>query len=127
MSVFSRPLGWIICGVLSLPLINSTVHSALQVSPFEFLTGLHPRSLLFAPFVIKDDVSAAIQFVRTRLDVQRRASQYALEAQQCQEHYANQRRRHAEYQVGDWVLLSTRNLSPPAGVSKLAERFIEPY
>jgi hypothetical protein len=54
-----------------------------------------------------------------------------LEAQDRQRKYANQHRRYLEFNIGDKVLLSTKNINTPVDkqrpTRKLAPRFIGPY
>ena len=49
-------------------------------------------------------------------------------AQERQSRYANKKRRYLEFQVGDFVLLDSKNLKlKMEGAHKLGHRFIGPY
>lgn len=106
---------------------NSATHSATQLSPFQFITRFSPRTLLTAIVPAQDHVPAAMEFLQTHRQTQLTARQHALETQQRQEHTANRHRREVTFQVGDWVLLSTKNLTLPVGVQKLSDPFTGPY
>ena len=51
---------------------------------------------------------------------------HILQAQARQKHYADQKRKEAEFQVGKQVWVSTRFM-PPRGSSKFQPRFIGPF
>ena len=48
-------------------------------------------------------------------------------AQASQKRYADRRRRHVEFEVGDRVFLSTRNLRLLTPSRKLQDRFVGPF
>ena len=105
---------------------NSAVHDSTGETPFVLNYGRQ----LPAPVdrAVGDVVPAADDFVGEMRRALESAKSHLLKSQQRQKSYADSRRRDCEFQVGDEVLLSTRNLrlkSP--GARKLLPKFIGPF
>lgn len=91
---------------------NNSTNAATKVSPFFMNAGMHPRFMLKAIILVHAQVPTAAEFVKKRYDIQQQARQNALLAQNQQAQTASQRRRDVIFQVGDYVVLSIRNLTP---------------
>jgi hypothetical protein len=88
---------------------NSAPHSATTFSPYYLNYGMHPRTI---PMDIVTSVNpAANDFLITIHKIQRVAQKAIARAQSSMEHYSNRSRRSGSFEVGDLVLLSTRNLT----------------
>lgn len=110
---------------------NDSINATTGFTPFYLNHGEHPHSPLSLclpppkgePKSVKDFVS------RMRHDLQQ--AQKAMEgAQEQQSKYANLRRRHLTFQVGDKVMISASRLQPPTAEGagqKLQPRFYGPY
>jgi hypothetical protein len=112
---------------LHLPLVQFAINNAYQESihntPFFLNYGFHPRS----PADVGIDVAQSDYAVTIR-----RALKVAFDclkaAQQRQGWYSNQRRRAVEFKVGDFVLLSAKNLRLQfEGVKKLMHKYFGPF
>lgn len=75
-------------------------------------------------FIVASDAS---DFAVGAQHVSNTCRQHVLDTQHRQEVSANRHRRHVAFEVGQWVLLSTRHLSLPGSVRKLSNRFVGPY
>ena len=105
---------------------NSAVHDSTGQTPFVLNYGRQ----LPAPVdrAVGDDVPAAHDFVGAMRKAIEDAKHNLVKAQQRHKSYADSRRRDVVFQVGEEVLLSTRNLrlkSP--GARKLLPKFIGPF
>jgi len=78
-----------------------------------------------------EDVPAANDFIRTWNNKIAMAKDALLDAQRRQTEYANRHRRRSEFNIGDKVLLSTKNIDSPIDrkrpTKKLTPRYIGPY
>ncbi|MGH3053950.1 MAG: chromo domain-containing protein, partial [Gaiellaceae bacterium] len=75
-----------------------------------------------------DNNPAAVRVTQGLVDRTSEAKRCLEAAQQRQKHYADKRRRPAEFAVGNEVLLSTRNITLKGpGTKKLMPRFIGPF
>jgi hypothetical protein len=108
---------------------NNAVQDSTQYSPFYLNYGVHPRTpgnLLAPPLSSNPSVQ---EFVgQMAMDISK-AKRFLNEAQLRQKRYADLKRQEDHFQVGDLVLLSTKNLQKQtAGVApKLQPKFVGPY
>lgn len=105
---------------------NSAENASTKVTPFFMNMGFHPRTMLTATIPTQAQVPLAADFLTKRMIIQQKARQQALLAQNQQAQQANRHRREANFTVGQWVLLSTRNLDQ-SGVRKLSNKYVGPY
>lgn len=106
--------------------INNAWQESIQNTPFFLNYGQHP--LTPASVDVDTKVPAAKAFTSELADAVELAKASWRSAQDRQAQYANQKRRHHEFKVGDQLLLSTKNvrLKNP-GARKLLPKWIGPY
>jgi hypothetical protein len=112
---------------------NNSKQASTGASPFYLTSGqnpLTPASLL-QPSVTDSNVQSTDEFLEHLSTSMKIASENLNEAQQRQARYADTKRREQSFQVGDKVLLSTKNISLDTQArrpsKKLQPRFIGPY
>jgi transposase InsO family protein len=107
---------------------NNSVHASTGISPFFALLGYHPKINDF----IEDDVPGgevpaarerAESIVTMRADMTKRLRS----AIEYQAKWYNQRHQVKTYAIGDWVMLSTKNLRQIRPSKKLAHRYTGPF
>lgn len=105
---------------------NCTVHNSTGLTPFEVMIGENP--LRASDLDLVDELEPTTTPPMTKLFQQLvdRAAAHIAIAQAQQQHYANNKRRHVEFKVGDEVWVSTRFMQP-RGVAKFQQRFIGPF
>ena len=117
--------------------INNAVNGSTKDSPFHLLKGFHPRlpcsfAGMFKPRNENGLNPSAIRF-NDRIQASLATAKHALlVAQQNQKVHADKRRMHLDLKVGDWVMLSTKNLrlkkdDRTMARRKLLPKFIGPY
>src|SRR6266487_5110393 len=78
-----------------------------------------------------DNIPAANDFIQEWDNKITIAKDALLEAQRQQTNYTNEHRRYLEFNIGDKVLLSTRNIETPVDkqrpTKKLSPRYCRPY
>ena len=116
---------------LRLPLVEFSINNAYQASirntPFFLNYGRHPRTPANVSVPLRGTSSplSQAQEVQRSLEL---AKQCLKDAQHFMSYYANSKRRHVSYEVGDFVLLSSKNLALKSdGVKKLAHRYFGPF
>ena len=116
---------------IHLPLVEFAINNAYQASirttPFFLNYGFHPRcpthpnpndQAKTTPVKFAAELQANLDHAKSCI----RLSQHHMET------YANKKRRHAEFQAGDWVLLSSKHLRLKFdGVKKLMNRYFGPF
>lgn len=113
--------------------MNSARHESIQTTPFKLIYGYNPSS----PFDVALGLRPAGRYQRTQ-EVQefikhmdesvQHAKRCMQAAQQRQKQYADGKRKAVSYQVGDKVLLSTKNLNlAGAGTRKLMPKYVGPF
>ena len=109
---------------------NNAVHSSTGFTPFYLCYGRHsvnPANLLIQ---VETKNEAADEFIGQLCKDVDHAIQNLRNAQERQKKYADKKRRDMEFNIGDEVLLSTRNLTPimTTGEShKLGALYIGPF
>ena len=109
---------------------NNSVHSSSGYSPFYLCYGRHPLSPVQLLSQAESKNAAADAFLRQLEEDVAHALENLQRAQDRQKRYADRRRRDLELQVGDEVLLSTRNLlvqGAARGSSKLGPLYCGPF
>jgi Integrase zinc binding domain/Chromo (CHRromatin Organisation MOdifier) domain/Integrase core domain len=106
---------------------NNKIHSATQASPFFLNYGLHPR--MGVEPRKEGKVQSATEFAADMKRHHEEAEGALVKAREEMEYYANLHRGPApSYQVGEKVMLSTKDLSVQGRPSrKLAEKWVGPY
>ena len=119
--------------------INSHENESVRKSPFELLYGSNPRVPATVDFDTAQSqaageaqpaeagLSAAARTVAQVADSIQHARQCMAQAQHRQKAYADKHRRDLELQVGDRVLLSTKNMRRPGPGRCLLPCFIGPH
>lgn len=108
---------------------NNSIHLSTQHTPYYLNFGQHPRfGVIFDTASIgatnNSDVKQMLDTMQHHIE---HAKQCLEEAQQRQQHYANQHRREIVFEIGDSVMLSTANLKNLDKVPKLSSKFIGPF
>jgi len=108
---------------------NNKVHTGTKVSPFKANNGQDPR--MGFEMRKKGKYEEAEKFAERMKNVQEEAKAVLQKAQEDMKRYADRERGEVEeYQVGDLVLLSTKDLKYQMvgrRTKKLTERFVGPY
>ena len=89
---------------------NNSIHSSSGFTPFYLCYGRHPVSPVNLLSQVKSKNEAADSFLHQLEEDLAQALENLNRAQEKQKKYADRKRRELELQVGDEVLLSTRNL-----------------
>ena len=105
---------------------NCTVHNSTGMTPFETMIGENPLRAI--DLDLNEALEPTVTPPMTKIFQQLvdRAAVHILQAQALQKHYADQKRKEAEFQEGEQVWVSTRFM-PPRGSSKFQPRFIGPF
>jgi hypothetical protein len=109
---------------------NSAKQASTGFSPFFLCYGEHPKlASNFMPTIESSTaVPAAEQLLESMKAAMSNATERLISAQQQQATAANRRRRHVDFEVGNEVMLSTRNLKINGrAVPKLGPRFLGPF
>jgi len=108
---------------------NNKVNTSTKVSPFRANSGRDPR--MGFELRKKGKNEGAEAFAKRMKEVQEEVQAALKRSQEETKKYTDRKRSEAEeYQVGDWVLLSTKDLKfqmVGRQTDKLTERFIGPY
>jgi hypothetical protein len=104
---------------------NNTVKPGMSASPFFLNYGFHPRMDF-----LKASPTTGVppsQYPEKLNSVREIAHRLLLKAQETYARYANKRRVHREFEVGDLVFVSTVNLSTTRPSKKLDYRKLGPF
>lgn len=105
---------------------NTSIHSATNASPASLLLGYQPKG----PNDVATPVSAvpaADDRVRALLEGRTHARELLRKSNETYARWYDRKRTDQSFQVGDWVLLSTKNLKQRRPSRKLSDRYIGPY
>ena len=89
---------------------NNSIHGSSGFTPFYLCYGRHPVSPVNLLTQVESKNEVADSFLRQLEEDVALAIRNLKRAQEKQKDYADKRRRDLEFEVGDQVLLSTRNL-----------------
>ena len=106
--------------------LNNSRQESVQHTPFYLNHGRHPNlpSMVDFPNVGVPDAKSFTERMQNTLV----RAKHALDAaQQRMVKQAKKHRRDVTYQVGDQVLLSTKNLRPAVGAKKLMPKYVGPF
>jgi hypothetical protein len=106
--------------------INTTVNVSTGFSPFHLTYGTDPKSPIDLD-VKESTTPAAEEFVKQMNDNINKARDNILKAQQSQKTQADKHRRDHTFQIGDQVMLSTKNLHFSTSSRKLLPRWVGPF
>jgi len=110
---------------------NNSKQASTGFTPFELDCGQHPNTPITSTMETSNHVPAASDFLGHWNNMIKIAKDTLLESQDRQTKYANQHRCHLEFNIGDKVLLATKNINNPVDKNrptrKLAPKFIGPY
>ena len=110
--------------------LNSSWHESIKSTPFYLNYGFHPRVPLSS---VRQEVNvpAACDFVQHMQEIITKAKQSLQAAQQRQKHFADTHRKEVIFNVGDKVLLETKNIelrtAAGSGHKKLLPRWLGPF
>jgi len=108
---------------------NNSKQGSTGFTPFELDCGQHPHTP--TTLATKTKVAAAEDFLNHWENIIKLAKDTLMLSQQRQSHYANKHRRDIEFNIGDKVLLSTKNIVNPIDRNrpkkKLTPKFVGPY
>ena len=109
---------------------NNSKQASTGFTPFELDTGRHPNTpTSWAATTVK--VAATADFMDHWNFMIQQAKDNLFEAQQRQRKYADQKHRYVEFEIGDQVLLSSKNILSPVDklrpTLKLAPKFLGPF
>ncbi len=110
--------------------INSSWQASIDMTPFKCCYGYAPKNPLTVslPPQGEERVPAAVDFAKQMQDLLRLAKARLEAAQHRQKAYADQHRTEMEFEVGQRVLLSTKNLKlKGSGTRKFFPKFIGPF
>ena len=108
--------------------INNTPNRTTGYSAFFLNYGFHPLHPLQLLHSVTDSYNESVVSFLTRLQGDfDRAQQQLRKARDQMQQQADQHRRQIEFQVGDQVLLSTKNIRFRNCPQKLQRRFVGPF
>lgn len=104
---------------------NCTVHNTTGMTPFEVMIGENP--LRAADLELQDlPPTTTPPMTRVFRQMVDKVAKHIAAAQRRQKQYADQHRREEEFQEGELVWLSSRNMTP-RGSPKLQPKYVGPY
>ena len=105
---------------------NNAWHESIRTTPFLLNSGQQPYTP--ASMGLDTDVPLTKTFLKDLQNAVREAKEYLAMAQQRQKAYHNQGKRELAFEVGQQVLLSTRNIRwKGQGTPKLMPKWVGPF
>ena len=106
---------------------NNAWHESIKNTPFMLNYGQHPLTPMYRG-ISRDRVPAARAFVGAMSEMLAEAKEHLKAAQQRQKAHADKKRREVSYDIGDQLLLSTKNIKlKTPGARKLLPKWIGPF
>lgn len=106
---------------------NDSVHATTKATPFQSYYGIHPRAAEWPPHPMgTGEVPLAKEIAALTVAMQRACKENILKANKYQEEYANKSRQEAHFQIGDQVLVSSRNIRSIRPKKKLDWKYLGP-
>lgn len=106
---------------------NGAVHASSNMSPLGAAFGYYPDF----DFIWNDekcaDVPAARERIQTLWDERDRMAERLRDAQKAQAEYHNKKTKPQHYEIGDKVMLSTKNLMAAQPKKKLSYKYTGPF
>jgi len=107
---------------------NNSDHASLGCSPFFALYGFHPRiDIDVESDVPGGEVPAAAERAKQVTAMREELAQQLRRAVEYQAVWYNKRHAPMHFATGQWVLLSSKNISQARPSRKLADRFLGPF
>ena len=106
---------------------NNAWHESIKNTPFMLNYGQHPLTPMYRG-ISRDRVPAARAFVGAMFEMLAEAKEHLKAAQKRQKAHANKKRREVSYDIGDQLLLSTKNIKlKTLRARKLLPKWIGPF
>lgn len=105
---------------------NCTVHSSTGMTPFEVMIGENPLRAVDLELEQELQPTSSPPMTKIFCQLVDRAAVHIREAQAAQKFYADKNRREEEFEVGDFVWVSTRYMQP-RGCAKFQPKFVGPF
>jgi len=103
---------------------NSTVRNSTNLTPFQILYGRNVRTVIdLSPQDVSEDVDEVRTSILQNLDIARDALFVSAEKREI---FMQKQRKILSFSVGDFVMLSTKDIQLPEYVRKLRMKFIGP-
>lgn len=107
---------------------NNSAHATTGVSPFFALYGYHPNTGHFIEEEVPGgDVPTARERGEEMVEMRKTLGEQLLSAAEYQSKWYDKKHKTMSYALGDWVMLSTKNLKQLRPNTKLAHRFTGPF
>ena len=106
--------------------INDSISPTTGFSPFQLMYGMNPQKPI--DMITGSKAPAAEEFVKEMTTAISRAQENIVKAQTSMKDQADKHRRDHPFQIGDKVMLNTKNLNLPSSHScKLSPKWIGPF
>jgi hypothetical protein len=107
--------------------IDNSFQESIKNTPFRLNNGRDPKTPLSWGLHVPSKVPAVKEFIKTLQESLREAKSSLEAAQQRQRHFADKKRREADFCIGDKVLLNSKNVkNRMPGTPKLMPKWIGP-
>ena len=106
---------------------NCTTHNSVGLSPFEIMIGENPIRAQDLDLIEDLEPMCSPPMTKVFTQLVDRAVGHIMRAKYQQKLYSDTKRRPVEYEVGDEVWLSSKNLPPLAACTKFEKKFRGPF